>query len=243
MNATKCLLSLALACAAGGAFALSSSVKVNSVTLAVTDLDPNDGITAAVLENPTFDYFDTNQEFEVTFGLNDAHEFFVGEGNQNLGDIFKRSKTELAGRGDFYTGLEALTTSWTQRLGLTPASKVTISLDVSFNDGLADPLGAATAGLGIFGFLLLGEQAEQVGDTAGRWPQGPYVTDRRRETFEVSMVNTSDRLAPFGYNYVLQVQSQPPIPEPQTYALMALGLATIGWRLRRCRRSGGSAVH
>lgn len=236
MRAMKWLAALICASVVPGALAVSSSVQLDAITYTLKDLDPSDGIAPAVAFMPTFEYSSELQEFDVANGSLFAFtEFrcqcpFVA----NDAEITRSDRSGVAGRtfgpDAFYRdangGLVPPDPNQ-QFLGLTPATEVTVSVSATF---FADPGAHAGLRLKVVGYSLFPDGvSRQSSSIAGdSWTDGPDGL------VEATFTNTGDRLSPFHFLYQMEISGMsPPIPEPESWALMALGLAVIGWRGRR----------
>lgn len=225
----KTIVGLACSVAVSGVLAVSSSVKVNVIDYKLTDLDPLDGIAPEVVFDPTFDFYNDQQPLDVTgMGGFDFLDMRCGTCPVLLGDaeISANDMFELAGRTLGPSSLyldQSLPIS--PYFGLTRASALTVSLDVTFNESLVGPIGLATLDLRVVGYTLLPDSVERNADGAS------FVSTIADDhaTIEASFTNNGDRLTPFHIAYAMLVRGDtPPIPEPRAWALMVAGLGLFG---------------
>jgi len=107
---------------------------------------------------------------------------------------------------------------------------VTVSATASFNDGLAAPIGRASLHLAMVGYTLFPDHY----DAGLQLGQSVVFDAAGHATVQLSFDNTGAVLAPLHYAYIMGVDGHsPPIPEPQSALLMALGIAFVAWRTRR----------
>lgn len=158
----KWLVGTACAVAAGGAFAVSSNVKVNDISFKLTDLDPNDGVDPAIV--PMIDYYSDAQEFQV---INDANFAFFDSRCSVCPVIIGQAETFVDEKGRFTGRTLAPSSGYINELmtieglfGVTRATQVTVSFDVSFNDGLVGPIGGARLDLEVVGYTLFPDRFE-----------------------------------------------------------------------------------
>jgi len=226
------LAALACALAATGAHAVSSSVTVNDITFRVTDVAPGDGIAPAVIFDPIIPFYSESQERDVRASWNG----FIGERRCNtcpveLGtvEIYKDDNFNLAARalapGSLYLDQRIVENI----VGVTPGTRVTVSVDVSFNDGLIAPIGSASLELAMVGYMLFPDHYDGTSAT-----QHAVFTEPSHATIEASFTNDGPVVAPLFFAYIMEISGGPsPIPESDTALLMAVGLGFLAWRVRR----------
>jgi hypothetical protein len=239
----------ALACIflATNAFAVASSVTTNTISYELTDLRPDDGIAPGlVFGTPVFNYYSASQALNVTASLNDAFiDLRCGECPVTVGqaEIHQRTDTVLAGHtlGPSSLYVDAAfhlnPTNNGNFIGVTAWTKVKVSVDATFNDGLAAPVGSASLAMRLVGASFFPDESFTFGGGAD---SSSTVNDPRHGRVEASFSNVGERLAPFTFMQVSEVSGRSgpmaPIPEPETYVLMTAGLCAVVWWTRRRRR-------
>jgi hypothetical protein len=225
--ASACAL---LAC---GAHAVSSSVRLEGLSFSVVDLLPDDGIAPAVVQDPTFTFYDATQELDVTSSM--PFDFIaqrcpVCPVVDGASEIVRNDDLGLAGRtlgpGSTYVDQRLVG----EVVVITPGTRVTVSATATFNEGLASPIGHAALQLAMVGYALFPDHYD-----AGLQLSERVVFDAPGQaTVELSFDNTGAALAPLHYAYIMGVDGHaPPIPEPESALLTALGIAFVAWRTRR----------
>jgi hypothetical protein len=230
----QALCAFACALMAAGAHAVSSSVTVNDIRYAVKDLVPGDGIAPAVVLDPTFEYFSAMQERDV---LNQMDFDFIAlrcsdcPAVNGTVDFYADDRFNLAARtlapGSLYLDRRMIV----NLVGITPGTQVTVTVDVSFNEGLTAPIGNASLDLAVAGYSLFPDD-----HTSTVEHEHASSGEPRNATVELSYTNTGTVLAPLHFAYIMGVFGTSPIPEPETAWLIAAGLGFLAWRARRHAR-------
>lgn len=215
-------LSLIMAPAISAASVLE--LKIESIGWSVTDLDPSDGIAAAAVESPfgaPGDSFASFSHEPVGAGQRIEALSTVGEGMGFRLQPFAPGETVSV--SSFSTHSYASPgDAW---LRITPNTAVTVTGAVTLQVAGSVDSFSAVAGLGMEIRRPDQQQIVPSPDPATRSSTGPL-------SITYSNVGSDNVYVLYSYSVDASVTAAP-IPEPGSYALMALGLAACALAARR----------
>jgi hypothetical protein len=245
VGTTSCLVAAVLGASMGGAMAKTSSASLQDITITVEDMNPNDGIApgftfsgfqsvfasavAADTPQPVSDFWSETEWVPRSVDVQDGSTF----AQASVGEGFMSTSGQGPG---FYTGRVIKSANFE----LTPFTRLVftgvMTLSTSINDLPCSAPGACEISDANFGawvgpsaFPILVVEA-----FANKFDPSESRTEQLHITFENTFGHTRD--------FTVQMHAVVgggvgPVPEPQTYALMLLGLGALGIVSRR-RRSG-----
>jgi hypothetical protein len=243
--------------------AASASASFTNISLTVVDLDLNDGITAGFIFVPGNSTFEGAFGAANTVPTNDSQ--FIFETGLDSPFIARSASASVIGAqvsgtttsnsivisgsasatGAEFSGFFHLQTSRGDLFGmqLAPHTRVIVNADYSASASVFDACAAlceqAIASVFIDASGDIGGGSVGTTVSAHAQPGGGILTSGGPESgsFQLLISNPGDFAADAQLRFHVNVSGVAAIPEPETYALMLLGLGSLGMVLRR-RRSG-----
>ncbi|MCW7537977.1 hypothetical protein OOT46_08955 [Aquabacterium sp. A7-Y] len=219
----------ALCIAAPAAAATTAFASLTQLQIVVADLAPDDGVDASfTIEGGRFVYFSGRADEDDHRSL-DGPEFLPEEtvsfGGATVVGAPDRLVAEATHPGGVASWEWFASGSTSGRMILSPNTSLTVSGVLSAGARcFSSPCGHGSGGASV----VLGTDFETVGGLALDGGTEPGRLPSRTESFSFVYDNRSSDSAALGLNIVTGARvSAAPIPEPQTYALLAVGLGAV----------------
>lgn len=204
----RILMAAALAAASSWASAATAEASLWEPTFSVTDLRPDDGIAAEYERGPLF-------------GVSGAADNY-SEGNATSGDGFAATRGP---GGSAYSWQAVAMGDYT----LTPYSSITAS-DVIFASLSESTFAGETGEVRVRADIHWNET-----DGSDAFSRTLTFGETFSDTVQLTLVNDSPLSRTFWWSSGYDMSLTAPVPEPETYALMAVGLGMLAWVTRRQR--------
>jgi hypothetical protein len=231
--------------ASTAAQAVESGSRITGLTINITDLDTQDGVSAGLnFDMSTWSAPDKTGYFGVNWWDDGRNWTVIGTGAYESWHDDTGAYGRTTGPGQFYS--RVFQPFLRQQAEISPNTEVTISLSY-------DIFGTA----GTYGDAVLGGGAIcPTGQADAPWqdcmPQSPQARSHRYEFdgsgpveadgFEhhrgfvsLTFTNAASAYARIGYYAEVSTDGISPVPEPQTWALMFAGLAAVAGASRARR--------
>lgn len=223
--------------------AVTSTAQFSNFRIDIIDLDLNDGIDAAVELEDSVSILAAYQPND--FSEPDPFNYQHAEGTVDASIAGAHSSATLIDRAGYASASFGATqgdmlagVSMGSLFKLTANTKMVLTVDASVSGMSADPL----YGLGYVHLYIGDRDIPFEVDENTRWDNLLSDVDGDASR-QLTLSLTTGEYGTDGNFAVVAgaIAGVSPVPEPSQYAMFGLGIAGLGWRLRRSKRMGAAA--